>query len=58
MANRCTGALLPPSLVTQVEDEDAEREDEEDAGDGEGDDGERASCKPEALEQEIMEVDG
>ena len=49
---------MPPSLVTQVEDEDAEREDEEDDGDGEGDDAERASCGPEALEQEIIEVEG
>lgn len=32
-----SGALLPPSLVTQTEDEDTEREDEEDVGASEGD---------------------
>ena len=42
------GALLTPSLETQVEDVDVEREEEEDADEGEGGDVESASCGSEA----------
>ena len=58
MAHRCAGALLTPSLVTQVEDEDVEREEEEDAGDGEGSVVERSNCGVEALVDDIIEFEG
>ena len=48
MAHHRARALLPPSLVAQVEDEDAEREEEDDVSDGEGGRTETASCGGEA----------
>ena len=42
------GALLAPSLETEVEDVDVEREEEEDADDGEGGDVHSANCRSEA----------
>lgn len=59
VARRPAGAmLLPPSLVTQVEDEDVEREEDQDTGDGVGSDAENANFGVEAFVQEIKDVDG
>lgn len=49
VAHRHAGALLPPSLETQVENGDADREDGEDADDGEGCNAESASRGVEAV---------
>ncbi len=43
MARCCEGALLPPSLITQVEDAGAEREEEEGPGDNEGSEDEKSN---------------
>ena len=57
MAHHSAGALLPPSLVAQVEDEDAEREKDDDPGDGEGGRADKASCGGEALVCKIIRVE-
>lgn len=41
--------LLPPSLVTQEEDEDAERKKEDGFGDSEGSSNKNGSCVVEAV---------
>lgn len=57
VAHCCAGALLPPSLVTQVEDKAAEREADQDPGDDEGSDAISSSCGVEAAEQDRIKAD-
>jgi len=44
VARRHAGALLPPSLETQVDDVDAGREDDKHDDDGQGGEAEDAGC--------------
>ena len=49
VASIIEGALLPPSLETQIQDEDGEREEEEGSGDVEDSDDKMTDCEVEAI---------